>query len=319
MIGKIMIGKSFRGCISYCLEDKLEKIATAHAVKDRAEVLTYNLCYGDKLELIKQFNEVRNLNSKLSRPVMHVTLSLAPGEQLNKGKLSGMVEDCATELGFDKNQFIAVTHNDTNHQHLHIVINRVGFDGRTLSDSNNYKRIANHCRRMEQKYNIHQVLNPKKFLPKEMQQIERFDSRKEKLRLHIRNCLSTCKNYNEFEQQIKSYGYQVIKTRGIAFIDQQKVRTKGSEVGYSLAAIEKILAMPPAQKIGALCKEKPRPTLNLGHSKELTKKVNLKQDIGSQKLKSILHDLLMKPTRQQENMHSFLQKKRKKKKRGLGL
>jgi Relaxase/Mobilisation nuclease domain len=315
MIGKIMIGKSFRGCISYCLEDKPEKIATGQAVKDRAKVLTYNLCFGDKLELIKQFNEVRNLNPKLSKPVMHVTLSLAPGEQLDKGKLCSMVEDCAKELGFDKNQFIAVTHNDTSHQHLHIVVNRVGFDGKTLSDSNNYKKIANYCRKMEQKYDLKQVLNPKRFLPQELQHINRLDSRKEKLRLHIRNCLSTSKNYSEFEQQIKSYGYQVIKARGIAFVDQQKVRTKGSEVGYSLATIEKILAMPPAQKIGALYKEKSRPTLNLRHSKELTKKVNLKQDIGSKKLKSILHDLLMKPTRQQENFPSLLPKKRKKKKR----
>jgi len=37
--------------------------------------------------------------------------------------------------------------------------------------------------------------------------------------------------------------------RGIAFCDQQKVYTKGSEVGYSLATIEKALAQKQALKI----------------------------------------------------------------------
>jgi Relaxase/Mobilisation nuclease domain len=319
MIGKILIGKSFRGCISYCLEDKLEKIVTGQAVKDRAEVLSYNLCYGDKLELIKQFNEVRNLNPKLSKPVMHVTLSLALGEQLHKGKLSGIVEDCAKEMGFDKNQFIVITHNDTTHQHLHIVVNRVGFDGKTLSDSNNYKTIANYCRKMEQKHNLRQVLNPKKFLPKEMQQIERVDSRKEKLRLHIRNCLSTSGNYRNFELQIKQCGYQVIKARGIAFIDAQKVRTKGSEVGYSLSAIEKILGMQPTQKTDTLWVGKSKQEAGENKEEELVKIIDKTQHIDQQKQKSILHNLLLKPTPQQENMQSLLPKKRKKKKKSQHL
>ena len=35
-------------------------------------------------ELIRQFNEVRQLNAKLSKPVLHITLSFAPGEQLHR-------------------------------------------------------------------------------------------------------------------------------------------------------------------------------------------------------------------------------------------
>ena len=75
MIGKIKIGKSFRGCINYCLDKK------------QAEVLAYNYCYGQKKELIEQFNDVRNLNQKLSSPVQHMTLSLPPGEKISKEKL----------------------------------------------------------------------------------------------------------------------------------------------------------------------------------------------------------------------------------------
>jgi len=40
---------------------------------------------------------------------------------------------------------------------------------------------------------------------------------------------------------MKQKGYELIKARGIAFRDKQKVYTKGSEVGFSLQTIEKIL------------------------------------------------------------------------------
>ncbi len=40
---------------------------------------------------------------------------------------------------------------------------------------------------------------------------------------------------------MKDKGYQVIKGRGISFIDDRKVKVKGSELNYSLATIERIL------------------------------------------------------------------------------
>ena len=87
MIGKVMVGKGFAGCISYCLEDKKIKNRGSHdepKVKNRAEILQHNLCYGDKKNLCSQFSDVRKLNPKQSRPVMHITLSLAPGRKTGK-------------------------------------------------------------------------------------------------------------------------------------------------------------------------------------------------------------------------------------------
>src|SRR6266498_4870922 len=138
MIGKIIIGKSFKGCIHYCLEDKKQIEQEKMVVKNRAEIFMYNQCFGKKQELIQQFNEVRQLNLKLSKPVLHITLSLAPEEKLSKAILTDMVEDCAKQLGFEKNQYIAIHHNDTDQLHIHIVANRVGFDGKTVKDSHNY-------------------------------------------------------------------------------------------------------------------------------------------------------------------------------------
>lgn len=256
MIGKVVTGKSFRGCLKYCLNDKLQQQHEQEQImKDRAEILLFNQCYGNEKELIQQFNEVRQLNLKLSKPVLHITLSLAPGEQLPKHHLMEICQDCACDMGFEKNQFVAVQHKDTNHQHIHIVANRVGFDGKTVSDSNSYKRIAAHCRRMELRHQLKQVLSPRKYLSQELRNQPRIDQRKEFLKEHIRQCLSTSKDYREFEQKMKQLHYEVIKSRGIAFRDQQKVYTKGSEVGFSLSRIEKLLELKPELKNQLLYKE----------------------------------------------------------------
>lgn len=245
MIGKVTIGKSFGGCLLYCLNDKIQQEQET-VMKNRAEVLMFNKCFGDQKELIQQFNEVRWLNPKLSKPVMHVTLSLAPGEHLTKDKWMEVAGQCAKEMGFENNQYIAIQHKDTGHEHLHIVANRVGFEKQTVSDSNSYKKIAAHCRKMEIKYELKQVLSPMRYLSKSQQLLPRQDQRKQQLTLQIQLALNSSRNYQEFEQAMKDKGYQVIKGRGISFVDDKKVKIKGSEVNYSLRTIEQILAQQKA-------------------------------------------------------------------------
>ena len=93
------------------------------------------------------------------------------------------------------------------------------------------------------------MLSPNAFLPKELRNYQRLDERKEKLKAHIKQSIGGSKNYAEFEQKMRDLKYEVIKMRGIAFRDQQKVYTKGSEVGYSLVTIQKILAEKQELKV----------------------------------------------------------------------
>jgi len=72
-------------------------------------------------------------------------------------------------------------------------------------------------------------------------QITRHDQRKEQIKEHIRQSLRGSRHYQEFERKMKEKGYQVIKGRGISFIDSRKVKVKGSELNFSLQTIEQII------------------------------------------------------------------------------
>ncbi|GAA0524818.1 relaxase/mobilization nuclease domain-containing protein [Chitinophaga japonensis] len=265
MIGYVGTGSSFFECIRYCLQDKkelCEKQKQELSLRDnlqhenRAEVLAYNQCFGNLRELTAQFKDVAKLSGRVEKPVFHFSLRLAPGDTLNRSQLEEIGRECAREFGVDDNQYICVLHKDTREQHIHVVANRVGFDGKVASDSNSYKRMAVLCRRLEKQYHLREVLSPRAFLSPKERSLPRQDSRKIRLQKDIRQTLTEVSHFSEFVDRMKELGYTVIKGRGISFIDDKKVKTKGSEVGFSLSRIEQILNLK--QKLAVNVKEQER-------------------------------------------------------------
>jgi len=245
MIGKITTGKSFRGCLGYLHEGRLQEskeLQLEEMAKKQAEVIHYNRCFGNKKQVVKQLVAVSKLNPKLAKPVFHASLSFAYDDAalLTEQQKADIAIAMAEEFGFDQNQFVVITHADTLHEHIHIVANRVGYDGKTASDSNSYKRMAQFCRKMENQYKLTPVLSPNRFLQaeKRIAKANRVDNRKESLKERLKEVISKSTTIEEVKTRMEKRGYQVELGRGIAFTDKKQVRFKGSEVGYSLANIK---------------------------------------------------------------------------------
>ncbi len=145
---------------------------------------------------------------------------------------------------------------------IHIAANRVGFNGKVASDSNSYKRMASLCRNLEKQYQLKEVLSPRAFLSPQDRLLPRHDQRKERLKTDIRQTLEKVTFYSSFEKQMQALGYKLIKGRGISFIDDKKVKIKGSEVGFSLAKIEKILSLKQQLEIKRATQQQRQPDGN---------------------------------------------------------
>lgn len=335
MIGHVSIGASFYHCISYCLEDKRElseeqkqRLSENDALqhRERAEVLEYNKCFGNKHELTEQFKDVQKLSRRIEKPVLHLSLRLAPGESLTKDQLIEIGRSCAKEFGIAENQYICVLHKDTKEQHIHIAANRVGFDGKVANDSNSYKRMAALCRNLEKQYHLKEVLSPRAFLSAKDRALPRYDNRKEKLKTDIRNALEKATLYSTFEQQMKARGYKVVKGRGISFIDNKKVKIKGSEVGFSLGKIEKILSLKQQLEMSRSGRRhnykentllnkssqiSPRQTTGRNHVDEMI-------DVVEKQLSGTLYQL-MKPEYEGDHVNPELIKEVKRKRRSISI
>ncbi|MCK2116543.1 relaxase/mobilization nuclease domain-containing protein [Pseudomonas juntendi] len=99
----------------------------------------------DVLAMVAEFDQVEAMrrmsvdSDRPIKPVFHAMLSLRPGEHLTDEQWALAVQTYTQELGFtEDNKYVAVLHRDTDHEHVHIVANRIHLDEdfRLVSDSN---------------------------------------------------------------------------------------------------------------------------------------------------------------------------------------
>src|SRR5882757_2483885 len=202
MMGEVSTARSFRQTIDYCLKDKLTQTRQV-IYKDRAEFLYYHQCHGNKEELAGQFKEVARLNQNMSKPVMHISLNLPPHESLAKSRLVQLAKECAAHMDFDKHQYAVILHKDTSHQHIHLIANRVGFDGHVTSDSFTYVRVNNYCREAEVRHHLTQTLNPMRYRSEAERQIPRHDIKLDQLKENIRQSLLLSQDVQGFKVQME--------------------------------------------------------------------------------------------------------------------
>jgi hypothetical protein len=85
--------------------------------------------------MIQEFDQVEILrrmsldSEKAIKPVFHAMLSLRPGESLTPAQWRTAIRQYVTDLGFtENNKYVAVMHRDKDHEHVHIVANRISLD-----------------------------------------------------------------------------------------------------------------------------------------------------------------------------------------------
>lgn len=149
MIAIQKIGKSFMGAFSY----NVKKMAHPE-MRLRAELLETNFSSTDILQVKKEVELLRSLKPNLNRYVYHTSLNFPKDENLDNKTLLNIASDYLKAQGFTNNQYMIFRHHDSDHPHIHLLVNRISFDGSVVSDSNNYKRSEAVIRKLEQQYNL---------------------------------------------------------------------------------------------------------------------------------------------------------------------
>jgi len=142
MIGKQVKGRGFRGALNYVLNP------------DKGVLIGGNMDGLTARELAQEFAESRKLNPDLKRPVYHVSLSLPPGERMNDCEWNQVADNYLENMGFKLSQYIVARHRDKDHDHVHIIASRIGLDGKTVSDSQDYKRSEETIRKIERDHGL---------------------------------------------------------------------------------------------------------------------------------------------------------------------
>jgi hypothetical protein len=153
MIGKIKRGKAFRPLANYLFKG------------GRGEIVAGTMAGRTPRELAAEFARFRRLNPKLVRAVVHFSLSLSPKDPpMTTDTWKAIAEFFMAEMGWGADTgapWCAIVHRDTDHQHLHFVACRIDQNGRTIPDSNDFRRAEAAIRRIEQIFGLTVVASPK--------------------------------------------------------------------------------------------------------------------------------------------------------------
>ena len=125
-------------------------------ISRRAKLLDTNFTASTLKEVKKELDLLRELRPNLNRYVYHTSLNFAAEDEalLSNEKLLAIAYEYLHANGFDNNQYMIFRHYDSAHPHLHLLVNRICFDGSVVSDSNNYKRSEEILRGLERKYDL---------------------------------------------------------------------------------------------------------------------------------------------------------------------
>ena len=160
MIVKIArAGTSFRGAGKYYLHDKRQNGEAARVTSARVgQVEGLNLandaaadpeaCLSEMAQTafdqyILQLESGQNVGRfrQMQKPVHHISISWKPEEQVTTAQQMKAARDYLAHMGWDGHQALIVQHTDTEHDHVHIILNGVHPDtGLRLDDHLSKKR-----------------------------------------------------------------------------------------------------------------------------------------------------------------------------------
>ncbi|MEP0987515.1 relaxase/mobilization nuclease domain-containing protein [Ekhidna sp.] len=226
MIGKAINGKSFGACVNYCLDEQKSP-----------EILDTNgIMIGSKKEITQQFNAIRKLRPQVSKAVWHTPIAFAISDKVDNELMQTISRDYIKEMKLMNNQYLVVKHNDTRHPHMHLIINRIGYDGEAVSDRFNSVRTMKVMQKFEKKYGLTVA-------------IEQGNIRKMTIKSEIKTSIKRRESFDQTMKRIKTMGYEITinktskgKLNGVSFKhSDDKIIYKASQIDRSLPRMLKTL------------------------------------------------------------------------------
>jgi|GEM_PF-726753 len=144
MIAKIIYGETCTGTLNYVFEKK------GMQVLGYGNTFSQNISpkfFGSVLHFQGQRNATKNRYA-------HISLNLPHGEHLDDEKFLKISEEYMENMGYGEQPYVVVRHNDTKHEHVHIVSTIVKENGKVLEIFNSHRRSMAIRQHLEKKYSL---------------------------------------------------------------------------------------------------------------------------------------------------------------------
>lgn len=139
MIGKIIIGSSFKNAVKYVLKNRHSFLLDAEGVDT------------ESIESVINSFEFQQLSRPdIVKVVGHISLSFHPDDapRTTDEFMAATAKEYMQAMGIENTQYIIVRHTNTRHPHLHLIFNRVNYDGGLIPDRFQHYRNFRVCKEL---------------------------------------------------------------------------------------------------------------------------------------------------------------------------
>ena len=145
MVGKVISASSFSGTVGYVMKEE-SRILEAEGITPP-----------EVKDMVQDFKDQTLLNPRLKNTVGHISLSFSPKDapRMTDALMTQIAKEYMQKMGITDTQYLLVRHLDQPHPHCHLVYNRVGNNGQTISDKNIKLRSAKVCRELTEKCGLY--------------------------------------------------------------------------------------------------------------------------------------------------------------------
>lgn len=170
MIIKSKMGSGISGTINYLFDGEKQAERAEQEKQQEEKQAKVLICEGlsepmdawdlaGRKALIKDFKMQSELNPSLKKNVQHTVISFAKTDKVSPEKMVKVCEDYVKRAGLEATQYIGIQHEDREHQHVHIVANRVDNNGKTISDKFIKMRDIERAQVLAKKYGLTPTLS----------------------------------------------------------------------------------------------------------------------------------------------------------------
>ncbi len=105
--------------------------------KDGEMVFKQHIAGENVEDITEEFNLIQEQNVRCQKNTLSFILSpiQEEGKKLSKKELGELTQKFIREMNLKEQQAIAFVHRDKAHTHVHLYVNRIGFDGKAYNDS----------------------------------------------------------------------------------------------------------------------------------------------------------------------------------------
>jgi len=105
--------------------------------REEAVILDKNIASETPSQVAKEFKLFQELNQRCQRNSLSFVLSptISDGQKLSLDQLETINKSFLEKMNLDNHQYIAFVHQNTEHKHIHLYVNRIDYQGKAYNDT----------------------------------------------------------------------------------------------------------------------------------------------------------------------------------------